>query len=276
METSPRVEPTILQGIPCYAPEKAFLNDQFPSDNFERLLRKEEGSFWFRSRNRILKYLFARYLSGRPAHVLELGCGTGYVLKGLSELKNLQLTGAEIYLEALVQARRRLPSVRFVQADAARLPFDSEFDAIGAFDVLEHVQEDERVLVQIHRALKPSGFLFVTVPQHAFLWSRTDCLALHKRRYARSEIIAKIERAGFRLRFVSSFVCSLLPFMILSRWLKTGSSKDGTTAAQVCELDVPRILNGMLELGMRVDEWLIRCGFSLPWGGSLVAVAEKI
>ena len=63
--------------------------------------------------------------------------------------------------------------------DARRIPFEDEFDVIGAFDVLEHIKEDEQVLVQMHRAVKSGGGIMLTVPQHMFLWSEQDVQAHH-------------------------------------------------------------------------------------------------
>jgi SAM-dependent methyltransferase len=55
------------------------------------------------------------------------------------------------------------------QMDARKIPFESEFDVIGAFDVLEHIEEDEKALAQIFHAVLPGGGLILTVPQHRFL-----------------------------------------------------------------------------------------------------------
>ena len=74
----------------------------------------------------------------RP-RLLEIGCGTGFVLQQLAAEDRYQLIGLESHIAGLRHARARLPSVDFVQADARDLPYDSEFDAIGAFDVIEHV-----------------------------------------------------------------------------------------------------------------------------------------
>ena len=78
--------------------------------------------------------------------------------------------------------------------DARRIPFEREFDVVGAFDVLEHIVEDEDVLGQMFKATRPGGGLLVTVPQHPFLWSASDEHAMHQRRYSRAELRRKVER----------------------------------------------------------------------------------
>lgn len=65
--------------------------------------------------------------------------------------------------------------------DARRIPFEGEFDVIGAFDVLEHIEEDERVLGQLNAALRSGGGIIATVPQHQWLWSEMDTVSGHRR-----------------------------------------------------------------------------------------------
>ena len=79
--------------------------------------------------------------------------------------------------------------------DARRIPYEAEFDVIGAFDVIEHIYEDAAVLQQMHRAVRPGGGIIVTVPQHRFLWSKQDEFSCHFRRYTRGELMSKVSCA---------------------------------------------------------------------------------
>lgn len=267
----------IIENIKCYAPELAFENNNYPNGYFEMLDKIEPKNFWYRSRSRIIEYLFTKYLNvTHPAKVLEIGCGTGFVLKGLSKFKLLKLTGAELNIDALRYAMKNLPQVAFVQFDARKIPFEEEFDAIGAFDVLEHIDEDELVIESIHKSLKRGGYLFLSVPQHECLWSALDNDFYHKRRYSRRELLKKLIKANFSVLFVSSFVFTLLPLMYLSR-LRGKKMPTSKKKVEYCfdELIVNPILNTIGELFIRIDEILIKLGIRLPVGGSLVLVARK-
>ena len=83
------------------------------------------------------------------------------------------------------------------------------------------------------------------------------------------------ERNGFKVRFCSSFVFVLLPLMYLSR-LRSSGKAAATTSAGHDELALPKVLDRMMEAAMRLDEGLIAAGISLPVGGSLLAVAERV
>lgn len=88
---------------------------------------------------------------------------------------------------------------------------------ITAFDVIEHIQEDESVLSNFHRAIKPGGTGLITVPQHPRLWSSIDEESCHKRRYRSKELLVRLESAGSRIVRSTSFVTFLLHFLFLSR-----------------------------------------------------------
>ena len=156
---------------------------------------------------------------GRPTRLLEIGCGTGTLLRSLGGTAGLELVGSEAYLRGLRSAIRNAVGVDFIQVDALRIPFLSEFDIVGAFDVIEHVDDDEAVLRGIFRALRPGGHLLLTVPQHRFLWSRLDELVHHKRRYGRRDLVDKTRSAGFEIGYVTSFVFALFPLLLASRLL---------------------------------------------------------
>lgn len=125
-----------------------------------------------------------------------------------------------IFTSGLSIASARLPTANLIQVDARRVPYIDEFDAIGAFDVLEHINEDKLVLKQIYRALKLHGVMLLTVPQHPWLWSSVDEHACHVRRYTAEELHRKVVTAGFQILRTSSFVTAILPAMIISRLYK--------------------------------------------------------
>lgn len=75
------------------------------------------------------------------------------------------------------------------------LPFaDAAFDLVTAFDVIEHVENDERVFAELTRVLRPNGCLIFSVPLHPARWTRFDDYVGHARRYlpsALQELLAR-------------------------------------------------------------------------------------
>jgi SAM-dependent methyltransferase len=203
---------------------------------------------------------------------LEVGCGAGFVLTAVREaFPGLELTGTDVSTERLAHARDRLPGVRLIELDALEPP-PHTFDVVCAFDVLEHIPDDGRVLTRIFEATAPRGGAILLVPQHPRLWSAADDYGHHVRRYTRPELIAKLEEAGFRATRATSFLTALLPIMVAARLRHRGRAKQYDLAA---ELVPPRPLNSLFERILDGERWLIDRGVSLPVGGSLLVVARR-
>lgn len=266
-------QPERLNGIEAHAPEFAHGGGGFKSEYFSELSRLEAGNFWFRARNELILWALRTY-QPNVSSFLEVGCGTGFVLSGIARAyPKLALSGSEIFLAGLSYAAERVPSAHFMQMDARRVPFVQEFDAIGAFDVLEHIEEDETVLAQLHDAIKPRGILLLTVPQHPWLWSESDEYACHVRRYTRAEIEQKVQTTGFELIRSTSFVTNLLPAMMLSRAMNKNNAKNYDATA---ELKINSLLNKVFYKLMKMEMVGIRVGLNYPIGGSRLIVARKV
>ena len=263
--------PTARNGALCFIEDPPVAGNGFKPEYFAKLARFEECNFWFRARNRLIQWALGNYFPDARSF-FEIGCGTGFVIKGVREsLPQMRLAGSEIFGDGLVFAQARLPGVNLYQMDAREIPFEREFDVIGAFDVLEHIAEDDAVLGQMFRATRPGGGLLVTVPQHRFLWSAIDEHSMHQRRYSRAELRIKVEQAGFRIQRMTSFISLLLPFMICSR-MKRNNSRDFQLWK---EFEISRPLNALLGSILTAERAIIERGVSFPAGGSLLLIAKR-
>lgn len=235
---------------------------------FEMLAEAEERSFWFRARTKLILYALRRHARNAQSF-LEVGCGNGLVL-GAVAAKHPQwrVAGTDAFRGGLDRAQQRTPRATLFQVDASEIPFEGEFDAAGAFDVLEHMDDDVTAIRRLHRALKPGGVLLMTVPQHRWLWSGADDFAHHRRRYTRGELTAKLRDAGFAVELATSFVSLLLPAMIVARLAKK-------RAAASAELRLPAVLNALFNLVMAIERTMIRSGIRFPFGGSLLVVGRR-
>jgi SAM-dependent methyltransferase len=247
-------------------------HEGFPPERYPLVARLESGSFWFRSRNKLILWILKRRFPQMKTF-FEIGCGTGFVLSGVhSVFPEVSLSASEIDPAGLPFVCQKVESADIFQMDARRIPFREEFDVIGAFDVIEHIEEDEEVLSQIYNACKPGGGVIITVPQHPSLWSEVDVFTCHKRRYTKNELVGKIQRAGFEVIETTSFVSLLLPLMLLSR-LKIKSKKEDFDPMR--EWSLPGFLNRILEWVMGFERILIKSGLRFPAGGSLLCVGKK-
>ena len=267
------------KGIISFARDTQKNEEYFPNNAFERLYASEEKNFWFRVRNKIIGNAVARYLSPQ-SRIIEVGCGTGYVSRYLKKM-GYHIECADLFFDALQFCKVRDAGDFYYQYNLSDQIFIEEFDGICAFDVLEHIADDETILKNMHAALKPDGILFVTVPADRRLWSAMDIHAEHKRRYSLQELRTKIEGNGFKVIKMSYFMTFLYPFILLSRKfsLRTGNMNTNETKKQIQkevmnELQPNVIINSLFFLIFSLEVPLIS-SFTLPFGSSLLCVAVK-
>jgi SAM-dependent methyltransferase len=253
------------------------LNDElqgdYPQQAFEGWAAFERANrYWFRARERLIGWALDRWFADART-MLEAGCGAGSVLAQLRASRpGLSLVGTDSSPRALELAAARAPSARLELADARELPFDAEFDVAGAFDVIEHLDDDAGALASLRRAVRPGGGVILTVPQHPRLWSAFDEYAGHKRRYRRRELLERIAAADLELVHVTSFITAPLPAMALSR----ARARGGGGYDPVAEGSEPPPLAGVLDRVLAAEALVVRRGVSLPAGGSLLAVARRM
>jgi SAM-dependent methyltransferase len=131
---------------------------------------KRWGAAHVRPRPWYMNGLKLRYLlddlSSVRGRVLDVGCGAGAVAKAVKrERPDLVVNGCDLSESALALAASSPEGVDFRLATAERLPFgDGEFDFAWIFDVLEHVDDPERVLGEVARVLKPGGGFHIVLP----------------------------------------------------------------------------------------------------------------
>ena len=270
---------TVIDGIKCYHPEVANSYDDYPEDGFDMMDKNEERSFWVDSRTRLFKQLVGKYKSSKArTKYLEIGCANGDFIRSIEGLDWLDITGSEVYIKGLINASKISGKSQYVQYDITKGPLGEVYDMITAFDVIEHLDDDEAAIKNMCQMLDADGVLMVSVPQYMYLWSGLDEIVMHKRRYSRKELVDIMSRNELVVEYCTSFVFALFPLMLLSR-IMDRKSKDEVMDMNRQEFEkrvnIPKPLNMIFDYVMRLDEWLIKKGISLPYGGTLIVISRK-
>jgi SAM-dependent methyltransferase len=235
---------------------------------YEQMAELDQRHWWYRARREVLAALIRR--SVRPpqsARILEIGCGTGHNLAMLGEFGKVDALELDEEARALAEKRlgREVMSAPLPELAGVR---DRHYDLIGAFDVIEHIDDDRAALASIAARLKPGGRLVVTVPAHQWMWSAHDVVNHHKRRYSKRALKQLIEASPLRLEAIGHFNSLLFPVALAQRLASKLSGKEDA------DLKLPPApVNTALERTFAAERHLIG-RLPLPPGLSLFAVAS--
>jgi SAM-dependent methyltransferase len=198
---------------------------------------------------------------------LEIGSGIGNISFHLDEKKPLYLSDKDPQLiKRLKKKFYKNNYAHFFNYDIEKqcpFAYRNKFQSVFGINVLEHIKDDEKILINLKQAMVKNGKLILLVPAKKAAFTRLDKELGHFRRYEKSEIINKLKKAGYRIEKIYFF-----NFLGLISWVirdKVQMSKMQFTSNQVsffC-LIIPIL---------RIIESIIK----IPVGISLIVVAKKI
>ncbi len=238
----------------------------------------EESHWWFRGRRTVYLGLLRHHLRGaRPKRVLDLGCGVGGFLPGLSEL------GERVFPTDMDRASLGICRERGfrlgVVSDGYALPFaDASFELVCLFDALEHIPDEARALSEVARVLAPGGRVVISVPAYPFLYANNDRVARHCRRYTRAALARALGGAGFVLERNTHTNVFLFPFilptvLLIKAWEILVRRKADPERTNLT-VPLPVALQGLLWSVFAAELPFTR-RFDWPAGHSILAIARK-
>jgi SAM-dependent methyltransferase len=234
----------------------------------------EDDSFWFRHRNRCILEAVRKY---RPSgFILDVGGGNGYVARALIDA-GFDTVLLEPGPDAAQNARRgrAVPDVICASLEDAAIR-DGAVPAVGMFDVIEHIEDDRALAAQLHRIVRPGGYVYITVPAYNWLWSSADTLAMHYRRYTHRTMAAALD-GRFRIVYLTALFERLVPAFFLARTLPYAIGLRGRSDAQLETEHQPGGSSGraLLERLLAHEVRCIADGRSLRIGSTLLVVAQR-
>lgn len=204
--------------------------------------------------------------------IWEVGSGDGNIAIPLYS-KNVGVIGIEPLIDGAIMTSKSGIRTYLGTLESLNLPSNSIF-AVGAFDVLEHLENPKKILEEIYRVLKPGGSLLVSVPAHQWLFSDYDSSIGHHRRYSKKFLIKSLKEVGFDI-VSSRFMFSIfVPAAILLRRLPylLGRNQSVKSTIDSCskQSKLIRIFNPILIVVLYLED-LVR----LPFGLSIFCVSKK-
>lgn len=158
-----------------------------------------------------------------------------------------------------------------VCADALHLPFGTAaFDAVAAFDVVEHFSDEDAILGELIRVLRPGGALLLAVPAYQWAWTTFDVAAGHHRRYTRPRLRRALATQPVHVDRATHAFAGVFPFFAVDRLRSRLHPPSPTTELP----EVPTVVDRLLRALGRLDVRLLR-RTDLPLGSSIFLLARK-
>ena len=214
------------------------------------------------------------------ATVIDIGCASGFLLQDLHRnAPQVTLIGLDLLGSGLRKAHAAIPEALLLQADACALPLaDASVDGVASANLLEHVSNDERVLAEIFRILRPGARAVIVVPLGPHIYDYYDRFVGHERRYAHGELARKARAAGLRVLEDICLGALLYPafWAVKLRNRHLYGDLRGEALARRVTRDVERTESSPLgHAACRLEEMLLHRGVRLPFGIRGLTVLER-
>lgn len=237
---------------------------------YTRMAEREKTYWWHVGRLAIIDQLMKIVVKeNKKVKILNIGCGTGGTISTLEKFG--QVENVDVSDDAIRFMKGLGYNVK--KANGLALPYkNQEFAIIGAFDVLEHIEDDVTALKEWQRVLMPGGHIVLTVPAYTWLWSGHDVSLHHFRRHTRKSIKERAEKAGLRVKKSSYAIVFSLPLIVGFRSLNKLLGRK--TDSESSYVNVPMWINNLFIAALRVEA-KGHSFLAYPFGTSVVAILEK-
>ena len=184
------------------------------------------------SRDLCIEFL-EKYETSSQKIVLEIGCSSGNLIKKIIELKKYNYIGSDAIKKNIKKLSNLYTTTPFVIFDLLKNPFKkATCNALIMLNVLEHIKDDLSALNEANNLLIKGGILIIEVPSGKFLYDNYDKELMHFRRYNMSDIIAKIENAGFKIEKKTHTGFFIFPLFILVKFFNKFFKRKDTVIKQ--------------------------------------------
>lgn len=247
-------------------------------EGYEVIENYEEFLWWHRARREIIIDTITKKIENYDKKkLLDIGCGSGELLSYISKyVPNC------IGLEPYEYPDKKYNNI-FNQPIFNNNLKDNSFDIITFFNVMEHIEDENKFLNEVKRLINKlenefksnndsllihsGGYILITVPAYQWLWTNFDVICKHYRRYNIKRLKKILLDNGFVIEKISYFNFLLFPAFALVRIFDKIFNKTRTDYGK------QGIVNTILYKIFSIEKYLLR-KINLPFGSSILCLCK--
>jgi SAM-dependent methyltransferase len=223
---------------------------------------QDDDWWWAKARREIVRQCMKEIITP-DMKILEIGAGYGAMTGMLSSFG--AVSAIEPYADAVSYLQAKF-KIKTYQGTFESFNETERYDLVTCFDVLEHIEDDNKALSKMAALVNDGGFLVLTVPAYRLLWNRHDEINHHYRRYNRKELIKQIPD-NLSIKKASYFNTFLFPMAIIDKLVLSKNKRSYS-------LDPNTVVNGTLYRIFSAEKTFLRF-FNLPFGTSILLIAKR-
>ncbi|MBX4205638.1 class I SAM-dependent methyltransferase [Candidatus Microgenomates bacterium] len=183
--------------------------NQVPEDYYEKETAKNPlKRYWHSLKVKTFTELTKNL---NPKTILDDGCASGRMANEISKVfPKAKVTAIDVYKKSIKYGSKKYPHIKFVQADAHKLPFRSNsFDLVTCYEVIEHLVDPGKALMEMKRVMKKNGRTLVAMDSGNWLfrivwWISEKTISrvwqgAHLHPFKHTELESLIKKCGFKI-----------------------------------------------------------------------------
>lgn len=249
---------------------------------YKEYYHSERNHWFFRARNQIiLNHIDSLIKNKKDLRILNVGVATGHTSELLSTYGKVK--SIEYDEDCFEFTKNNVASIDLIHGSILELPFeDNSYDLVCAFDVIEHVEDDQLGVNEMKRVCKAGGMVVVTVPAFMSLWSPHDEINHHFKRYKINEVLNLFNSSG-EVVYQTYFNFWLFPFIYLYRKInsvfnltKKTVKDNANTGSDLAVMEGNQWVSNSLFWLLKSEIKFIKRRAKLPFGVSVLSSWKKV
>jgi ubiquinone/menaquinone biosynthesis C-methylase UbiE len=147
---------------------------------FDKMAANYDKGIAGKASKKFYKLLLKQIELCQGATILDVGCGTGIILKNLSDRADINGYGIDVEENMIIEAKQKCPDMDIFVSDCIKTPFaDNHFDIITSCMAYHHFADKKGFAKEASRIIKPGGHLYITDPRFPWIVRKSLNLAAH-------------------------------------------------------------------------------------------------